>query len=575
MAHARDGRNSSAATIALLILATIGLLTLSAAPFGQCYLAWIAFVPWLVAVERAPTIRAALWRGWLAGTIYFALNEWWLWTATIPGTVGVIVCSGFYWGLAAAVIKYTISLSSEVRADDRSLKAVARIVGVAAIWTATEWLRCNTVSEFPWLPVGCTQSSVVVMCQIADFAGVWGITFWVLLVNALVATAWFHRNDARYLRVPGITIAAALLMIAVYGIWRISETPEQPGPRIMLLQSNHPHIRGGASTATPDVAAKFFLSELESRLAQERVDLVILPENEFPPLNAEARTELARSTVGPILEQTYQRLKAVAREHAASILVGGAAVTGWKIEGKEHIGTEIRNSAYFFAPEGEAVARYDKIRLVPYSERLPFATGPRWLTNAMLFLAASRAMAPLHPGNFDDFQPFVLSYSPRSSVQREARFVTPICLENADPAMSRCLIRDPTTGRKRADFFANLSNDGWFHDQEKSQHLQLLVFRCIENRVPLARSSNTGISAFIDSCGRVQETIESNTVGSASRRINLDSRETFYTRYGDVFPIGCLVLVGFACAARLIESRRRARAQNRATSAEKRDNSLA
>ena len=151
-------------------------------------------------------------------------------------------------------------------ADDRGLKAVARMVGIATIWTATEWLRCNTVSEFPWLPVGCTQSSLVVMCQIADFAGVWGITFWVLLVNALVTIAWLHRGNAHHICVPGFTIAAGLMLIAGYGTCAQQTTPEQSGPRIMLLQSNHPHVRGGASTTSPDVAAKFFLSELKAQL---------------------------------------------------------------------------------------------------------------------------------------------------------------------------------------------------------------------------------------------------------------------------------------------------------------------
>src|SRR4029079_17962744 len=142
--------------------------------------------------------------------------------------------------------------------------------------------------------------------------------------------------------------------------------------------------------------------------------------------------------------------------------------------------------------------------------------------NAVLSLAASRATAPLHAGSFDGFQAFLLSYTPPAAPQREARFVTPICLENVDPTMSRQLIRDPATGRKRADFFANLSNDGWFHDQEKAQHWQLLAFRCIENRVPMARSSNTGISGFIDSCGRVLQTTPVDQPASISGRLALD-----------------------------------------------------
>ena len=196
------------------------------------------------------------------------------------------------------------------------------------------------------------------------------------------------------------------------------------------------------------------------------------------------------------------------------------------------------------------MSRYDKIRLVPFSERLPFATGPEWLTNIALFLAANRAVQPLHAGTFDDYRPFVLNYSPSSTTQSQARFVTPICLENIDPVMSAQMVRDPATGRKRADFFANLSNDGWFHNQEKYQHWQLLTFRCIENRVPMARCSNTGISGFIDSCGRVMQTTAVDQPASTVGRLALDERETFYMAHPDVFPIACVFLVAIAIMAR-------------------------
>lgn len=577
------------------ILASAILLTLAAAPFGQWYLAWIALAPWLIAVSQSPTVWIAIKRGWFAGIIYFALNEWWLWTATIPGTIGVIVCSGFYWGLAAGVIHYLRLLSAVGRGDgappndgaiSQHFALIGRIVGIAVVWVAAEWLRCNTVSEFPWLPLGSTQSPLLVMCQLADFAGVWGCSFWVMLVNALVATAWLHRRDAGCLRVPCVAVAIMLFVIAVYGTWRLRTTPERAGPQIMLIQSNHPHVRGGASTTTPEEAVAFFLRELETHLAQNHADLVILPENEFPPLNDEARAALAPSPVGPLLEDHYRRLASIASQFDTALLVGGAAVTGWSTQSRQHTGSEIRNSAYFFAPAGEPVRRYDKIRLVPYSERLPFASGPGWLTDIALFLAASRAVQPLCPGNFDSFHPFILTYAESSTeppafaksvgrvaVRTQAKFVTPICLENIDPLMCARMVRDPITGQKRADFFANLSNDGWFHDQEKYQHLQLLVFRCIENRTPIARSSNTGISAFIDSCGRVREIIGPNLTGFAVSRVDLDSRSTFYTNYGDVFPIACLIVVALVGTAALFESVRRMHAQNHATPARKRENS--
>jgi apolipoprotein N-acyltransferase len=540
----------------LLGLVTVILLTLAAAPFGQWYLAWIALTPWLIAIARAPTLKSAFARGWITGIVYFALNEWWLWTATVSGTIGVVVCSGFYWGLAAAFIYYLRLLPRAANYASSPLDPklsqpfalLTRIVGIAVVWVAAEWLRCNTVSEFPWLPIGSTQSPAIVICQIADLSGIWGISFLVVLVNALLATAWLVDFNTKRLLLPSSAVALVLLAVAAYGIWRLNSTPERPGPRIMLVQSNHPHLPGGASTTTPEKAAEYFLDEIEKQLALEPADLVILPENEFPPLNDEARAVLRPSPVGPALESFYQRLIAIARKHNATLLVGGAAVTDWRTVGKEHIGS-VRNSAYFFTPSSQPVGRYDKIQLVPFSERLPFASGPEWLTNCALFLAANRAVQPLHAGTFDHFQPFVLNYSASPSTQSQVRVATPICLENIDPIMSARMVRDPTSGRKRVDFFANLSNDGWFHDQEKFQHWQLLTFRCIENRVPMARCSNTGISGFIDSCGRATQSTALDQPATAFGGLSLDDRESFYLNHPDIFPIACVFAIAIATIA--------------------------
>jgi apolipoprotein N-acyltransferase len=246
--------------------------------------------------------------------------------------------------------------------------------------------------------------------------------------------------------------------------------------------------------------------------------------------------------------------------------VGGNAVTGWTTQGKEHIGSEIRNSAYFFNPNVEPpLARYDKVFLARFSERAPLTVGPEWLRRFAALISAPRAAQPMFAGELRDLRPFQLHAPDGKS---SARFITPICLENIDPAIMAQMVRGQSPDGKQADFVANISNDGWFHAQEKHQHLQTTIFRCIENRVPMVRCSNTGISAFIDSTGSVQPTIGANQSGVTLAQIELDSRRTFYTRYGDVFPISC---VAFVAVAVLVRPTQRLYAQNRATNSQKRD----
>jgi apolipoprotein N-acyltransferase len=90
----------------------------------------------------------------------------------------------------------------------------------------------------------------------------------------------------------------------------------------------------------------------------------------------------------------------------------------------------------------------------------------------------------------------------------------------------------------------NVTNDGWFRGGENSQHLQASIFRAIENRAPIARSVNTGISGFVDSMGRTSDLLAAQMEGTASEQLRLDSRTTLYTRWGDVFAHLCAIVTG-------------------------------
>jgi apolipoprotein N-acyltransferase len=139
------------------------------------------------------------------------------------------------------------------------------------------------------------------------------------------------------------------------------------------------------------------------------------------------------------------------------------------------------------------------------------------------------------------------------------RFVTPICFEDVDSRLIARMLRSDDGGSKRADFLINATNDGWFKSPQLQQHLQLATFRCIENRVPTARSVNTGISGFIDSTGRAYDLLPAHAEGTSLARMNLDRRVTFYTHWGDLFAGLCLTVSAVTLAVALwngIKSRR-------------------
>ncbi len=597
-----------------MLALSAGLLSLAYEPFGQAYLAWVGLVPWLITLRGSRSLPAAYAWGWVGGFLFYAVNLWWLWSASIPGMIAFMVYLSLYWGLAAGLLHALGALRPAGAegpsvvdprlppADDRpNWRLTGYVLLIAVVWTACEWLRVVLIDpvNFPWLLLGQSQSPMLVLCQVADLAGVFGISFWVAMINGLlfVLVVWARGAralDGKAARPPqgrgatarGSRVAAAsqeppgterdakrtggriralapavgmmvvvLLAVLGYGLFRMSEELDPAGPRVMLVQTNHEHLRGGLPTVPWEDAVEALLLATVEGLRSDKVDLVVWPEAAIPPLNEEARHELRATRAGQFMARTHDRLTALSAEADCSIAVGARYVGSWAQEGRERVGRIIYNSVYLYGPEGgQSADRYDKLHLASFSERVPFEGQSERLYRVMLWLSPPVADRPPTavptgaptvfrievPGKDRDGESSKIAY----------RFATPICLENIFPAYISRLVLAEDGRTKQADFIANLSNDGWFAPVERYQHLQQVLFRCIENRVPQARSSNTGISALIDSCGRTLQALPPLVAGTVTGNLPLDRRITVYTRYGDVFAVACVAITAATVLAR-------------------------
>ena len=363
-------------------------------------------------------MRGVVLRSWLAGVAYFALNLWWLSAATVSGTILLILWSASFWALAAGLIRALGLLPPTAQASG-GWRTAYRVLAVAIVWVVAEWLRCNIMLEFPWMPLGSTQTPVVLMCQVADLGGVWIVSFWLALPSALAAIAWLDRHERKHWRTAGVTVACVLAITALYGTWRLHSASTTVGPRVMVIQSNFPHSARGEPTALRQRPVAFFLAALRKLLATNQADLVVLPEAEFPALNDEARREPA-SSQAEHLESTYQQLLAIAHDHHTALVVGGEALTNWTTQGDKRIGLEKRNCAYFIDTQSaQMVSRYDKIHLVRFSERAMLTTGPDWLRRLALAVSSGGAAQPLKAGLLSEFQPFQMSDHETQRIGRE------------------------------------------------------------------------------------------------------------------------------------------------------------
>jgi apolipoprotein N-acyltransferase len=255
----------------------------------------------------------------------------------------------------------------------------------------------------------------------------------------------------------------------------------------------------------------------------------------MPPINPEyvqavrSNPSSAARSFSAFLAYAREQLARLAQDEHATLAFGVGTFVG-----AEHAHY---NSVMAFAPTGDLLPlRYDKIHLVPFGEFMPFKESFPPLYRFFKNFDPNKSEYEATPGRS-------LTVFPMTDRDgRSWRFVTPICFEDVDSRLVARMLRDEQGGGKRADFIVNATNDGWFETAQLYQHLQLATFRCIENRVPVARSVNTGISGFIDSSGRAHDLLPPHTEGTRVARVNLDRRVTFYTRHGDAFAGGCLTV---------------------------------
>jgi apolipoprotein N-acyltransferase len=529
-----SGRLTFTSTAGLLALSVL-CLTLAFAPIDQYYLGWVGLTPWLIFLAHARSQKAAFFWSWLAGTVFFITNMWWMSHISVPGMLALLIFCGTYWGYAALVIRGANLLHHG---------PLVGVLGIAAVWTAFEWMRGIIFTGLPWLFVGYTQTPILAMCQIADVAGAYGVTFWVVCVNALVAMAWLHRKQMRVVLPAAVVVGGMMVLVVAYGISRIRQTPGSlsPGPTIAVVQANYPQNNQGEKPVDVNTRLDFHARQTLDAIRKwpGKIDMVVWSETMMEGLNASARLE------DPDLQPVYESIRNLAASQGVAILTGGDYWGSWRDEvrkdGTYRVADDRRNTAYFFDKQGRMDDtlghRYDKIHLVPWGEFIPGK-------ESMPFLY--KLSVALGPDYYSDYimQPGeVYTVFHLRTDGHDWRFVTPICFEDIDARICSAMFRPDADGKKRADFLVNITNDGWFKANENADHLQAAAFRSIENRAWTARSVNTGISGFIDSVGGYHDLLPVRTEGVSTRQIMIDGRLSFYTVYGDLFAFACVGATG-------------------------------
>jgi apolipoprotein N-acyltransferase len=382
-----------------------------------------------------------------------------------------------------------------------------------AFWTLADFLRSRGVLGFPWGSLGYALAPHPAALQPAAWTGLWGLTLWVVAGNALFASAvraWEERRTRAVLLRAG---AALLLVLApvLFGLAVLSRAPRPSadageGLRFALLQPNTPReIKwkdGFEGAVVGDLLAR------TGQAAAAEPDLVVWPETSAPLLlfwDADLAARVARTLRGLGRWTLVGTLD-------ARLVPGG--------------GMESYNAAVLYDPQGKPVQRYYKQRLVPFSERMPLSGKLPWL-NALNF-------------GQSDFTP---GREPGLFRAGERRFSVLICFESIFPELARQRVA------AGAEYLVNTTNDFWFgRSAGPVQHAEMAILRAVENRTPVARCANSGISFFVDPYGRVLQRTGLFVEAMPVARLAPGRGGSFYTRHGE-WLIAALALLGLGMVA--------------------------
>ncbi len=441
-----------------LPLASGVLLALSFPRPGVWPLAWIGLAPWIVALRLGPALAAAA-GSYLAGAAFFGILLWWL------HLFGMSV-----WALAVGVLSFVFLAWGLLAQRLGRLGTSSRVLGVAVLWAALEWLRGLGRFGFSWGWLGYSQSPVLELMPVARALGTVGLSFLMVLANAALAEAAVSAlGSPRPARdvLRGLAwlaaVAAALLGARVWvaGL----QPPDGPVVRVAVVQgSAHGPLRPEQVniplTREEQARALRVYEELTLEAARDRPALVVWPESAIPG-SPEQDPWIA------------ERMAEIAQRAQAWLIAGGPR---YDAEGR------IYNSAYLYGPSGNLITHYDKVHLVPFGEYVP---GRAWLPFLDRYHVREVCFTPgvVHP---------VIQAGTTLAVGPM------ICFESTFPTIAWGL------ARRGAQGLVVITNDAWFgHTAAAAQHRQIAVLRAAETGLWVFRGASTGISSVISPEGRV------------------------------------------------------------------------
>jgi len=512
-------------------IASALLLLLAFPPFDLGYLAWIALAPLLFVIAGGVGPRRAFWLGWLMGVEFtFFAENWIAHSMTVFGSMLAVVSYAVAL-LFAAVLGLFPALFAVVMARLASQRGSPALVLAPLVWAATEWIR-PFVTGVTWNALGVSQYRSYPVARLAQYGGVYLVSAELVAASAAVALLLRYlktkdRSLVTSMAVAGICVIAPLLLVRLEKQTGRELIAQIEGAQdVVTIVGVQPNLPPDKTATAADLDRNVEMTKAAiDRSPDKKAGIVIWAES--PLILPYESDESVRGKLDKLANETGSHLifNSVARE-----------------------GERYFNSVQTVSPQtgsSQPHKRYDKIRLVPFGEYVPFNAVLKYVVPRVIssdvggFTAGTEAVVNVLKIEGDRGW-VVSSDRDGQSIERTTNFVRAgsfICYEAAYPDLVRRFVRNGAT------LLVNVSNDAWFGTTAGArQHLAHAVMRAIENDRDLVRVTNSGISALVTAEGAVVNPMPVFTAASQRWEARPRREITFYTRHGDWFAAGCAML---------------------------------
>jgi len=474
-----------------LILSGI-LIGIAYYPLNVGFLTLIGFIP-LLNVFCNGTIKDNVTSGYIFGLVYNLTAFYWIGAnsgASFLTVISSLIAAVLYLSLYWSFVGFLFSIVSE------NWSKYAGSFLLPIIIVTMEWIRSFGPLGFPWSNLALTQSKYIYLIQIMEITGTYGISFIIVSINVII----YHsiKRDS-FVKTGILPVIIFYLGISLVGRARVAS-----------LKSNEKKINVVVVQPNIDPNKKWheknriiaFMDSLHQEAIKMNPDIVVFPETALP-------SYLARD------HKTRRMLQKTVDKSNTPLLTGTIDVA------LENEKKNYYNSAMWLTPNNDFQI-YSKIHLVPFAEYdlLPSIFHPLTWLNININRGSFRAGKDYKVFNWKGIS-----------------FSDIICYESSMPKIVREFVR------RGSELLIIQANDGWLgNSYGPYQHFELARLRAIENRIPILRSANTGISGIINSDGKIQTKVGLNKQLIFQDNINISKSGSIYSSYGDIFALICFLI---------------------------------